>query len=78
MISAPLTQHSLTNRLAQSAANFVNEVDLNDLRSRGNSLLRDLAFVLHLTHKVKQQIHQEQEESLDEDTALAAVGGGSF
>ncbi len=68
MTSALLTPHSLSVRLAPSVpATSVTDVDLNDLRSRGDRLLSDLAFVLHLSRKV------EQEEIAEEDTALAVV-----
>lgn len=39
----------------------------SDLRQQGETLLRDLAFVLHLTRKVKRQI-------LAEEPVLAGAG----
>jgi len=64
MIANPICRHPSprSTQTTQAAALLDPE-----LREQGENLLRDLAFVMHLTRKIKRQI-------LAEESALAGVG----
>ncbi len=67
MVANPVCRHHSSARSTQTAhaASFTDP----ELREQGETLLRDLAFVLHLTRKVKRQIL-----AVDSSLVLAGVG----
>ncbi len=58
MIANPICRHHSSVRTTQTpqAASLIDP----ELREQGDNLLRDLAFVLHLTRKLKRQILAEE------------------
>lgn len=73
MITSSPSQKVATSYFTVKGSSTVPPVDLNEVRNRGDRMLRDLAFVLHLTQKVKKQILAEQDDGSNEDAGLVSA-----
>jgi len=54
--------------------NSVPAMDINEVRNRSEKMLRDMAFVLAMTRKVKAEILAEKADAENEGGILASAG----